>query len=161
MWWAFFVFLSVFVTLQEMPLMFFSVNEKQKRKWRSKPQSQLTVSLDQGQCRVFSGALCDLRHQDVACFKVPGLHSLASVNPRSHMTRAACPVCWGRHGPKTVTAGNKNTKGRKPSTLYLSINIDSEVCPGSLDSYSYKNKVIQDESAALQGRDYKSTNQKL
>lgn len=107
------------------------------------------------------GALCDLRHQDVACFKVSGLHSLASVNPRSHMTRAACPVCRGRHGPKTVTAGNKNTKGRKPSTLYRSINIDSEVCPGSLDSYSHKNKVIQDESAALQGSHYRSTNQKL
>lgn len=77
------------------------------------------------------------------------------------MTEAACPVRRGRLGPKTVTAGNKNTVRRKPSALYLCINIDSEVCPGSLDSYSHKNKVIQDESAALQGSHYKSTNQKL
>lgn len=77
------------------------------------------------------------------------------------MTKAACPVRRGPHGPKTVTAGNKNTVGRMPSALYLSINIDSEVCPGSLDSYSHKNKVIQYESAALQGSHYKSTNQKL
>lgn len=53
-----------------------------------------------------------------------GITLFASLNPKCQITRAASPVRSQWRGPKTVTAGNKNTQGRMASTFYLNLNID-------------------------------------
>lgn len=130
-----FPFLPVFLSSQEMPLTFLSMTEKHK--WKSSDVQRRTPTW---RFLFRSVTMTGLFGRSAWCEKLRSyaLQSVritlfAWVNPKSHMTRAACPVRMGRLGPENCYRRQQKKKkkqgeGRKPSTLCLSLNIDSEVC---------------------------------
>lgn len=146
-----FLFLPVFLSSQEMPPTFLSMTEKHK--WKSSDVQRRTPTW---RFLFRSVTMTGLFGRSAWCEKLRSyaLQSVritlfAWVNPKSHMTRAACPVRMGRLGPencyrrqqkKKKTGGGEKTKHSLSESKYWLWG--PSLRPGSLDRYSHENEVI-------------------
>lgn len=147
-----FLFLPVFLSSQEMPPTFLSMTEKHK--WKSSDVQRRTPTW---RFLFRSVTMTGLFGRSAWCEKLRSyaLQSVritlfAWVNPKSHMTRAACPVRMGRLGPencyrrqqkkKKKTGGGEKTKHSLSESKYWLWG--PSLRPGSLDHYSHENEVI-------------------